>query len=111
MGTAHCVRFLFVVASFGMATIMMNIFIGVLGESYGRAYDTRDRLFVRERAHTVYDFSTRYLVFKGALSLLRRNTSKALLIHVRPAEDCTCRWGYLWYCKQSNQVPETFNID
>merc|ERR1712048_198001 len=74
-------------------------------------------LFVRSRAQTVYNFSLRYLVLKATLSLLRRNPSKGPLIRVRSAEEvsssleCTCRWDYLWYCKQSNQVPETFHVD
>jgi len=50
---------LFYTISFGVAIVLMNLLIGVLGTNYDTYEDLAQQLFLRERARTILNFETR----------------------------------------------------
>eukprot|EP00931_Biecheleriopsis_adriatica_P028898 TRINITY_DN17223_c0_g1_i1.p1 TRINITY_DN17223_c0_g1~~TRINITY_DN17223_c0_g1_i1.p1 ORF type:complete len:904 (+),score=182.84 TRINITY_DN17223_c0_g1_i1:42-2753(+) len=78
-----------------MSIVMMNIFIGVLSESYAQACKNRHRLFQRERARIALEHSIRSRAISAFCSCCCR----------RKRKEAAAR--YLWYCvKKKTQDAE-----
>merc|ERR1712232_1593 len=76
---------------------MMNIFIGVLGESYIKAHDHRDRLFLHQRAQIVLD----HVAWKHALKMCCKRRGNG---RVRGMLSLDERWEHIWYCRRNREV-------
>lgn len=81
-----------------MTVVMMNIFIGILSESYAQAYHNRYRSFQRERARIAFAHS------------VRRRAAEAWLAAIcccRKRQVVVAKSKYLWYSvKQMQAVPQ-----
>ncbi|CAE7517856.1 atnA [Symbiodinium sp. CCMP2456] len=81
-----------------MTVVMMNIFIGILSESYAQAYHNRYRSFQRERARIAFAHS------------VRRRAAEAWLAAIcccRKRQIVVAKSKYLWYSvKQMQAVPQ-----
>mmetsp|Transcript_24415 Transcript_24415/g.44247 ORF Transcript_24415/g.44247 Transcript_24415/m.44247 type:complete len:836 (+) Transcript_24415:47-2554(+) len=93
-----------VLVTFIMSTVMMNIFIGVLSESYASANSERDRLFIRQKAQAAFNYSVRYHAIHSLCPSRHRKVHSEEKLEVE-------RWDYPWYCKQSSKVPDLHFID
>lgn len=80
-----------------IAIVMMNIFIGVLSESYSQAYRNRQRTFQRERARIAFSHSVRNRARQVWMWVIccRRCRQEESTKDSRPL--------YLWYCMRQPQ--------
>eukprot|EP00930_Biecheleria_cincta_P035205 TRINITY_DN24228_c0_g1_i1.p1 TRINITY_DN24228_c0_g1~~TRINITY_DN24228_c0_g1_i1.p1 ORF type:complete len:917 (-),score=145.07 TRINITY_DN24228_c0_g1_i1:17-2743(-) len=100
-------QLLAIVGALAMAIVMMNIFIGVLSESYSQAYRNRQRTFQRERARIAFSHSVRnraqlfwmWVFGCHGWGATRSRSSSALNLLTKDTKA-----SYLWYClRQSPQ--------
>merc|ERR1719433_330288 len=81
--------------TFVLGILMLNIFIGVVGESYNNAFARRDRLFVKERSRIVFDYAA---IHYGRRWLFRTCGSGA-------DEYLDSGKDFLWYCRERDSDP------
>eukprot|EP00747_Dinoflagellata_sp_TGD_P107251 gnl/TRDRNA2_/TRDRNA2_170075_c2_seq1.p1 gnl/TRDRNA2_/TRDRNA2_170075_c2~~gnl/TRDRNA2_/TRDRNA2_170075_c2_seq1.p1 ORF type:complete len:196 (-),score=39.79 gnl/TRDRNA2_/TRDRNA2_170075_c2_seq1:44-595(-) len=93
-----------VVATFVLAIVMMNIFIGVLGQSYSEACEKREILFEHLRARIVLDYTARNAAVYWLCS--KRSARLGQVLADALVNDDDMDTSYIWYCRRSRAIPE-----